>query len=100
MDTLSLVVLMLIAFLALSQNIAWLFALVMGIMLLLAGNWPIRIVILIGTIGIYFFELTQYWFIFFAALAGLIIIIGERKPPSGGGEEAYSPELMRLLGGG
>ena len=101
MDTLSFVVLMLIAFLALSQNIVWLFAAIMGLMLILAGSWPLRIVILIGTIGIYFFELQQYWFIFFVVLSGLIILIGERKPQTGGGgDEQYSPELMRLLGGG
>lgn len=100
MDTLSLVVLMLIAFLALSQNIVWLFAAIMGVMLILAGSWLLRIVILAGTAGIYFLEMQQYWFIFFAVLAGLIIIIGERKPPTGGGDEQYSPELMKLLGGG
>ncbi|NYZ80125.1 hypothetical protein H0N95_02640 [Candidatus Micrarchaeota archaeon] len=103
MDTLSLVVLMLISFLALSQGITWLFAVIMGVMLILSGSWPLRIVILIGTVGIYIFEseLKPYWFVFFAVLAGLIILIGERKPSTGGGgEEQYSPELMRLLGGG
>ncbi|MEM0372694.1 MAG: hypothetical protein QXO69_02535 [archaeon] len=99
MDTLSLVVLMFIAFLALSQNILWLFAVLMGLMVVLAGSWLLRIVIIAGAAGIYFFNMQQYWFVFFAALAGLIIIIGEKKQ-GGGGEEQYSPELMRLLGGG
>lgn len=101
MDTLSIAVLLLIAFLAFQQEIIWLFAGIMVLTAIITKSWGVRIVIILGTIALVLFEfLSQYWFVLFALIAGLVILINERSSNKEGGNEAYSPELMQMLGGG
>jgi len=102
MDTLSIAVLLLIAFLAFQQGIVWLFAGIMVLTAIITKSWGVRIIIILGTVALVLFEfLSQYWFVLFALIAGLVILINERTSGGGGGgNEAYSPELMQMLGGG
>ena len=100
MDSLSIIVMLLIAFLGLQQGIHWLFIGVMFLTAVIAKNWGLRIIIVLGTAAMYLLNLSQYWFVLFAVIAGLTILLAEKTGDSGGGgEEAYSPELMRMLGG-
>lgn len=56
-------------------------------------------VIVVLSVGIlWYFELRQYWFVALFVIMGVVLLISERKKRTGG--EFYSPELMKLLGGG
>ena len=97
MDTFTIIVMLLIAFLAWNMNMMWLFYAIVGIVMVTAKSWAIAIVLLVGVAALYFLKLEQYFLIFFIIIVGLVLIISEKR--GGGKSESYSPELMRLLGG-
>ncbi len=96
MDPFTLIVMLLIAFLAWNSNVNWLFVLLLLLIVITSKSKAIAAWIIIGFGSLYFLGLTQYYFIMFVITAGIIIAIGEKK---GSSSEYYSPELMRLLGG-
>jgi ABC-type Fe3+-siderophore transport system permease subunit len=98
LDSLSVVVLLLLAFLAWSMNVQILALGAVIFLIILARSFAIAAVVIIGMGSLYFFKLDDYWFIIFVVIAGVCLFLSERKGSAGG--EAYSPELMRLLGGG
>lgn len=98
MDTLSVAVLLLLAFMAWGSGITWLFVGAMILFVITVRSFGLIALVLGGIGAIYFLHLQQHWFIIAAGITGLAILIASRKEKAG--SEAYSPELMRLLGGG
>ncbi|MBI1973868.1 hypothetical protein HYS54_03560 [Candidatus Micrarchaeota archaeon] len=100
-DTLSMVILLLIAFAAWSQGITWLFFGSLVLLVVVARSVSIFIVVALGLGAVYFLKLQQYLFLIMVVIAAAIILVkGRHETSSGGGGEMYSPELMKLLGGG
>ncbi len=98
MDTSSMVVLLLITFIAWSLGVEWLFAGLLILFLITSGSIAISLVTLLGVAALYLFKLQQYWFVLLFVVIGLMLAMqGRKKEPSA--EEYYSPELMQLLGG-
>ena len=99
MDTFSLVVILLIAFIAYANGIWWLF-LGMLVLFIITMRSKALIALTLAGFGImYFLKLEQHWFIFMIVVLGLAVAINERNKPAGG-QEYMSPELMQLLSGG
>lgn len=98
MDTLTLAIILLVAFVAYQQAVWWLFGIMIVLFLLLARSVGVSLLVIAGFGVLYLFKLQQHWFIFMVLIVGLAIVINERKKPAGAGEEAMSPELMQLLG--
>lgn len=98
-DTSSMVILLLIAFIAWTiPGLEWLFLGLLILFLLTSGSIAISVFTLMGVAVLYLLELKQYWFVLMFILVGLILLLeGRRKKPRE--EEYYSPELMQLLGG-
>jgi len=98
MDTMTTVVLLLISFLAWQQGLNWLFFGMLIILIIVSRNITITIVTLLAMAGMYL-GFDQYWWAFFALIAGITVYYASRGTKGGRGSEYYSPELMRLLGG-
>ena len=98
MDSLSIMVLLLIAFLAWSQAIEWLFWIILFVIIVTAKSIPLAIFILAIVGGMWYLNLRQYWFIALIAIAAIVLVMSRKH--KGAGSEMYSPELMKLLGGG
>ncbi len=96
MDPMSLIILLLVSFLALQQGLETLFYLTFIVLIVLARSVPITVIGVL-VLAMVYFGYSKYWWIFLGILAG-IILYGAAKSEKGGGEY-YSPELMRLLGG-
>jgi len=97
MDSLSVIILLLMAFLAWSSKVEWLFLVLLLLVIIVSKSKLIAFLIITGVGFIYFFRLTDYFFLFFLVIAGVILFMGAKKKAIG--TENYSPELMRLLGG-
>lgn len=97
MDPFTIIVMLLVAFLAWNMNLMWLFYIIIGIVIVTSKSWPIAIILVLSLGSLYFFNLQDYFLVFFVIIIGLVLVITQRK--GGGAAEAYSPELMRLLGG-
>ena len=96
-DPLSTLVLLLIAFLAWSQGMDWLFYIMLLIAIITAKSLSLLVVVVFSIGILWYFELKQYWFVALFVIMGVVLILAERKKKTGG--EFYSPELMKLLGG-
>jgi peptidoglycan/LPS O-acetylase OafA/YrhL len=92
-------VLLLIAFIAWSQSIEWLFFLVIGALMIASKNlvFAVFIAVVIGSLWI--IQLQQYYFLGLIIIAIVILGVAIIQHKQGGGKEYVSPELMRLLGG-
>lgn len=97
-DTSSMVVLLLITFIAWSLNITWLFVGLLILFILTSGSAAVSAVTLVGVGILYVLKLEQYWFVLMFVIIGLILLLESRKKGTKT-EEYYSPELMQLLGG-
>ena len=98
MDPFTIIVMLLVAFLAWNMNLMWLFYIIMGIVIVTSRSWAIAIVLVLSLGALYFFKLQDYFLVFFVVIIGVVLVITQRKGGKGA-SEAYSPELMRLLGG-
>ena len=96
MDPMSMIILLLVAFLALQQGLDQLFYLVMIVLIILARSVSVTVLGII-VLAMVYLGYSQYWWIFLGILAG-VVLYGAAKSEKAGGEY-YSPELMRLLGG-
>lgn len=96
MDTFSTAVLLLVLFLALQQNITWLWVGMLFLIAILVRRIGIIFVVSASTAALYFLKLQDYWFIFMMVSLGAVLLFEKKEeaPP-----EAYSPEMMQLLGG-
>ncbi len=97
MDPMTVIILLLVAFLAWQQGIDWLFIVTFALMVVLARSITITLVAVLAVIAMYM-GYAQYWWIFLMVIGGIALYASAKK--GGGGGEYYSPELMRLLGGG
>ncbi len=97
-DTSSMVILLLITFIAWSLGITWLFIGLLILFILTSGSVAISAVTLVGVGILYVLKLEQYWFVLLFIIIGLTLMLQGRKKEAKG-EEYYSPELMQLLGG-
>ena len=98
MDTFTTVIMLLIAFMAWSMGFDYIFLGLAVFTIILAHSWGIAIILIIGVGSVYFFGLQDYWFILFIVLIAFILIRSEKSGGDKKQEEAYSPELMSLLG--
>ncbi|GEM_PF-1712731 len=98
MEPFTLIVLLLIAFLAWSQSIEWLFYIAMAGLVISSKNIPysLFVVAVVGTL--WFLKLQQYYFVGLVVIALVTLAIAAMQH-KGGGEEYLSPELLRMLGG-
>ena len=99
MDTLSIVILLLIAFLGFSQNITWLFVGALILIVIASRSIGVTFLIISGIGAIYLLNLHQYWYVLLILIA-VILILTKGMKEEGEGAGMYSPELMQLLGGG
>ena len=97
MDTVSVTVLLLLAFMAWGSGITWLFIGATILFVITARSFGLILIVLGGFAVLYFFHLQEQWFIVAAVVIGIAILMASRKQKAG--SEMYSPELMRLLGG-
>jgi len=97
-DSSSMVILLLITFLAWSINIPWLFVGLLILFVLTSGSVAVSAVTLIGVGLLTILKQEQYWFVLLFIIIGLALMLQSRKKEAKG-EEYYSPELMQLLGG-
>ena len=93
------VVLLLITFIAWSLGIEWLFFGMLILFVLTSGSVAVSAVTLAGVGLMYFLGLSEYWFIIMLVIVGVMLLVQGKKKDSGQ-QEYYSPELMKLLGGG
>jgi len=98
MDTISMTILLLIAFVAWSQGITWLFVGALILFIIVARSIGIAFLAIAGISLLYFLQLGEYWFVILIMLVVVILLVKDRKGAAGG--EFYSPELMKLLAGG
>ena len=97
METVSMVILLIIAFLAWSEGITWLFVGSLILFIILARSITVMFVAIIGIAALYLLRLGQYWFIMLIIVILIALLVQSRKRAKA--PEFYSPELMRLLGG-
>jgi hypothetical protein len=98
LDTLSIVVILLMAFIGYVEHITWLF--IGGLILFILVVRSIGLVVLAigGIAAMHFVKLLRdNWIVVLVIIIGLIILVTSRKEEGGG--EMYSPELMQMLGG-
>lgn len=100
MDALSLTILLLIAFVALNQKITWLFFGAIILFILVCRSISVILILIAALAAMYIFKLQEHWFVVLALVVGAVILVQSRKGGAPEGGEMYSPELMRLLGGG
>jgi len=94
----SMVILLLITFLAWTIDITWLFVGLLILFVLTSGSVAVSAVTLIGVGLLTVLKQEQYWFVLLFVIIGLTLMLQGRKKETKG-EEYYSPELMQLLGG-
>ena len=97
MDQFSTITLMIIAFLAWNQQIPWLFLLMMVVLVLSSKSISLASLFIAGAIITWFINVREIWLGVLVILT-IMVIIAKRKEEDAAG--MYSPELMRLLGGG
>lgn len=90
-------ILLLLAFLAWSQGITWLFLGSLVLFIIVARSIGIVFLVITGIAALYFLHMQQYWFILLILIVAFILLVQSKK--QAGASEMYSPELMRLLGG-
>ena len=98
MDTFTTVIMLLIAFMAWSMGLDMIFLGLAGFTIILSHSWGIALILSIGVGSVYLFGLQEYWFVLFIILIAFILIKSEKSGGAKKQEEAYSPELMNLLG--
>jgi hypothetical protein len=99
LDTVSVVIILLMAFLGYVEHIQWLFIGGLILFILVVRSIGLIALCLAGIAAVHFVpQLRDNWFIVLVVLVGLIILITSRKEEGGGGD-MYSPELMQMLGG-
>ena len=100
MDTLSIVILLLVAFLAFNQGITWLFVGALILIIVAARSVSVAFLIIVGVGILYLLNLHEYWYILLILIVVILILTKGLSEQAGGAEGMYSPELMQLLGGG
>jgi hypothetical protein len=100
MDPFSMIIVLLIALMAWSQGISWLFFGAIILFIITARRIGIIAIALVvfGTIYVLKLRSIEQLFIVAVVLVGATLWAA-RKEEAGGGGEMYSPELMQLLGG-
>ncbi len=99
MDTLSIVILLIVAFLGYSQGIIWLFVGALILIIITARSVGVAFLIIAALGALYLLNLGEYWYILLILLAVILILTKGMKEGAGGEGGAYSPELMQLLQG-
>jgi len=101
MDTLSIVVLLLIAFIGFSQGITWLFVGALVLIVIASRSLGVAVLIIVGVGTLYLLNLHEYWYVLLILIVVILILTkGLTEQGAAGAEGMYSPELMQLLGGG
>ncbi|MBS3060084.1 MAG: hypothetical protein J4432_01095 [DPANN group archaeon] len=99
MDSLSIVIVLLVTFLAYQQGIPWLFWGSVLLFVVTVRQPSVIIVFGLGLLALQFLRLQDFWFIILAIIVAFVLMTQKEQPKPAGGEELYSPELMELLGG-
>lgn len=100
MDSLSMVLLLIVAFVGWSQGITWLFLGSLILLMVTARSIGVMCLVLGGLFAVYFLKLGQYWYVVLILMALIIVLTKGRKEKGGYGSEMYSPEMMQQLLGG
>ena len=98
MDTLSIVILLLVAFLGYNQGITWLFVGALILIIIASRSIGVTFLIIAALGALYLLNLGEYWYILLILIAVVLILTKGMKEQQT--EGMYSPELMQLLGGG
>lgn len=105
MDSFSIIVLILVAFLAYQANIIYIFWGTMLLAAIFANKWLLRIVMIAAIIVSFFLPnfMKTWWIPILIVIGVLVLLINEKQAASGGGgsyDDYSSAELMKLLGNG
>lgn len=94
MDAFSVVMILIVMFLAMNLGITWLWIALFLLLIIFSRRLGIIAATAFGIIAIYVFNLTHFWFVVLGILI-LITFIAYREKPSE--EEYITPEMLQYL---
>ncbi|MFH0986660.1 MAG: hypothetical protein V1911_01285 [Candidatus Micrarchaeota archaeon] len=100
MDTLSLIVLLIVGFLAWQAEIPYIFWGIMLLTIIAARSVGIAVIIILGVGATYFLKANSYFLIIMLIMAGMILAINERNNKKESAGAGGYGDLSALLGGG